>query len=132
MLGGKGGRRRSPAAGRRRRRLQALKRPGRAPPPNAARPPPPNPTPPPPARRDAPDAVRGFLRAAARGYAHAAAQPADAADALIQYTDQQVASGAWPPLAAPLERGMLEESAAALAPHLLRADGSWGRMDMDK
>lgn len=48
------------------------------------------------------------------------------------HPNYQVSSGAWPPLPAPLERSMLVDSAAAVAPHLVGAGGTWGRMDMDK
>ncbi|KAI8472678.1 MAG: NMT1/THI5 like-domain-containing protein [Monoraphidium minutum] len=82
--------------------------------------------------RDSPDAVRAFLAAAGRGYAHAAAHPEDAAAALCDYVEGQVSSGAWPPLAAPLDRGMVAESAATLAPHLLGPGGAWGKMDLER
>lgn len=78
---------------------------------------------------DSPDVARAFLAAAARGYEHAAAHPADAADALLAYVESAVAAGRMPPLAPPLERDFLLDSARAVAPHLLGTDGRWGRME---
>jgi hypothetical protein len=75
--------------------------------------------------------VCAFLEAASRGYRHAAAHPEDAADALLAYVNARFASGAWPPLAAPLDAGMLRDSANAVAPYLLGPNG-WGHMELDR